>query len=438
MTTEPGRVSDAERRRRWRLVLGGAASADGEVGSSATQGDGSGPVDDEAAEPGEPSRGRRVDRPGMTDVPLHGDDARIDAALGAVYDRRPRRGRARDGGLGASAPSVARWLGDIRRYFPTTVVQVLQRDAIDRLQLHQLLLEPELLDAIEPDLQLATLLVSLGSALPDDTRESARSVVRAVVAEIERRFAARTREAIDGAITRSQRTRRPRPADIDWLRTIEANLRHYVPDRRTVVPERIVGHSRRRRGLARDVIVAIDQSASMADSVVYASVYCAVLASMPSLRTQVVAFDTTVVDLTPLAVDPVDLAFGVQLGGGTDIASAVAYCRRLVANPTETVLVVVSDLFEGGSPSLLVERMAELVRAGTTVVVLLALSDAGAPSFDHGIAAALADVGVASLACTPDAFPELFAAAIEGRDVASWANAHGLHTAVAPRPDPLV
>lgn len=431
MSNAGGRVSDGERRRRWRMVLGSVAPAvdvtpgqPGAVERSAGSGsDGAG--DDVGASA---STGAV---PGMTGLPLTGDDARIDTALGAVYDERGRRAGFRGGGLGSSAPSVARWLGDIRRYFPTSVVQVLQRDAIERLQLHQLLLEPELLDAVEPDLHLATLLVSLQSVLPDETRDSARSVVRAVVADIERAFAARTKAAVDGAIVRSQRTRHPRSADIDWLRTIEANLRHYVPDRRTVVPERLVGHHRRRRGLAREVVVAIDQSASMADSVVYASVYCAVLASMPSLRTQVVAFDTAVVDLTALAVDPVDLAFGVQLGGGTDIATAVAYCRRLVTSPADSVLVVVSDLFEGGSPSLLVERMAEFVRAGTTVVVLLALSDQGAPAYDHGIAAALADVGVVSLACTPSAFPELFAAALEGRDVGQWANEHGLHTAAA-------
>ncbi|MFM7253079.1 MAG: VWA domain-containing protein, partial [Ilumatobacteraceae bacterium] len=137
-------------------------------------------------------------------------------------------------------------------------------------------------------------------------------------------------------------------------------------------------------------------------------------------------------DLTPLLHDPVDLVFGVQLGGGTDIATAVAYCRHLVTSPADTVLVLVSDLYEGGPPSLLVDRMAEFVRAGATVVVLLALSDGVAPAFDRAMAAALAEVGVVSLACTPDAFPDLFAAAVEGRDVGRWANEHGLHTAVAP------
>ncbi len=396
------RVSDLERSRRWRMVLGGIDDGDSE-------------------------------QPGMTAVRLDGHDARIDAALAALYDapRDRRGGGSRAGGLGSSAPAVARWLGDIRRYFPTSVVQVLQRDAIDRLKLRQLLLEPEMLRAVEPDLHLVTLLVELNRLLPDATRATARKVVAQVVDQIEQRLAARTRHAVRGALARSQRSRRPRPSDIDWSRTIHANLRHYLPEQQTVIPERLVGYGRRQRSLARDIIVAIDQSASMADSVVYASVFGAVLASIPAFRTHVVAFDVAVADLTPLLHDPVDVLFGVQLGGGTDIAQAVGYCQQLITRPADTLLILVTDLFEGGNAALLHDRIAALAQAGVCVMVLLALSDEGAPAYDHAQAAALAEMGVPSFACTPDAFPELLAAALEGRDVGRWANEHGLHTAAA-------
>ena len=400
-----GRVSDGERSRRWRMVLGGTVEADSEATSE-----------------------------GVTGIQLDGNDARIDAALAAVYDAKPGRrgGSSRSGGLSSSAPAVARWLGDIRRYFPTTVVQVLQRDAIDRLQLRQLLLEPEMLRAVEPDLHLVTLLMELNKLLPDATRATARQLVAQVVEQIERRLASRTKQAVHGALARSQRTRRPRPSDIDWGRTIHANLRHYLPDQRAVIPERLVGYGRRQRSLSRDVIVAIDQSGSMADSVVYAAVFGAVLASMPALRTQVVAFDTAVADLTPLLHDPVDLLFGVQLGGGTDIAQAIGYCQQLITRPANTVLVLVSDLFEGGNSALLRDRVAMLRQAGVCVIVLLALSDEGAAAYDHAQAAAFAELGVPAFACTPDAFPDLLAAALEGRDVGRWANEHGLHTTTPP------
>ncbi len=226
-----------------------------------------------------------------------------------------------------------------------------------------------------------------------------------------------------GAVNRASRTRRPRRSDIDWAATIGRNLDHYLPEYRTVIPERLVGHRRHARSFAADVIVAIDQSGSMAESVVYAAVFAAVLASMNSVRTSLVAFDTAVIDLSDLLADPVDVLFGCQLGGGTDINQAVAYCAGLVSRPTETVFVLISDLYEGGIAEDLLRRMAELVRSGVTVIVLLALSDSGAPAYDREHAAALAALGVPVFACTPDAFPDLLAVALTRGDVAAWAAA---------------
>ncbi len=345
----------------------------------------------------------------------------MDQALAALYEADastgPGRGR---GGLGSSAPTVARWLGDIRRYFPTPVVQVLQRDAMDRLGLASMLLEPELLESVQPDVHLAATLVGLNAVLPETTRATARLVVAQVVAQVEARIAQATRSAVTGALRRVDRARRPRPADIDWNATIAANLRHYLPEHRTVIPERLVGSARSSPAVAREVIVAIDQSGSMAESVVFASVFGATLASIGSLRTSLVAFDTEVVDLTERLSDPVELLFGCQLGGGTDINRALAYCAGLVRRPEETVLVLISDLYEGGVAEQMLRRVAALRRSGVIVVVLLALSDAGAPAYDHEHAAALAGLGVPAFACTPDAFPDLLAVALSRGDVGAW------------------
>jgi Mg-chelatase subunit ChlD len=386
--------------RRWRLVLGGADDGTG--------------------------------------VPLSGDDARIDAALGALYDSdagdRPGGGPGGGGGqgtvpgtrragLGASAPRVARWLGDIRTFFPVSVVQVMQKDAIERLGLTRLLLEPEMLEAVEPDVHLVGTLLSLSRVIPEQARESARAVVRKVTDDLERRLAQRTRSAVTGALNRASRTSRPRrPSDIDWDRTIRVNLARYLPEYRTVVPERLVGYARKQQAVARDVILCLDQSGSMASSVVYAGVFGAVLASIQSLRTSVVAFDTSVTDLTDQLSDPVDVLFGTQLGGGTDINRAIAYCQRIITRPASTILILISDLFEGGDRDQMLHRVADLTAAGTQVIALLALSDDGAPGYDHDLAGALAALGVPAFACTPDAFPDLMAAAIDRRDLSEWSH----------------
>jgi len=418
--TATQRVSEAERRRRWRLLLGPAgedalARADADDIAERTLQD-SGDAGDAAGSDaaGGDAAGRRRSGHGRG---LHGDDARIDAALGALYDREDRsvdgrRSAQRSGGLGRSKPGVVRWLGDIRRYFPTPVVQILQRDAVERLDLRQLLLEPELLADLEPDIHLVTLLVELNRHLPDETRATARQVIAKVLADLERRLTDQTRQAVRGALARAARTRRPRPGDIDWPMTISANLRHWIPEHRTLVPERLVGHGRRQRSLARDVVIALDQSGSMADSVVYASLFGGVLGQIPALRTSFVAFDTSVTDLTAFLHDPVEVLFGVQLGGGTDISNALAYCQQLVDRPRETVLFLVSDLFEGGNAELMYRRVGELVGSGVQVVVLLALSDEGTPVHDVGHAAALAALGATVMSTTPEEFPAVLAAAL--------------------------
>ncbi|MFI8435005.1 VWA domain-containing protein [Streptomyces sp. NPDC079020] len=378
--------ADGERLRRWRMVLG-ADSAE------------------------------------STGCTLTGRDAAMDSALGALYggvEKKPggRNGSERSAGLGASAPSVARWLGDIRTYFPSSVVQLMQRDAIDRLGLSALLLEPEMLEAVEADVHLVGTLLSLNKAMPETTKETARAVVRKVVEDLEKRLAGRTRATLTGALDRSAKISRPRHRDIDWDRTIRANLKNYLSlpgedGAGTVVPERLIGYGRAARSVKKDVILCIDQSGSMAASVVHASVFGAVLASMRTLTTRLVVFDTAVADLTDQLDDPVDVLFGTQLGGGTDINRALAYCQSRITRPADTVVVLISDLYEGGIRDEMLKRVAAMKASGVQFVALLALSDEGAPSYDREHAAALAALGAPAFACTPDLFPDIMAAAIE-------------------------
>jgi Mg-chelatase subunit ChlD len=371
-----------DRLRRWRLVLGGDAA------------DGTGAI-------------------------LVGRDRELDQVLGALYDSE------RSGGLGGSNPQIARWLGDIRTFFPASVVRVMQQDALERLNLRQMLTEPELLSQVEPDVHLVATLISLSSVIPTRTRDTARQVVRKVVEDIERRLANQLRQAIRGSLNRSVRNRRPRLPEMNWNRTIIANLKNYQPEYKTVVPEKLVGYGRKRAAL-KDVILAIDQSGSMAASVVYSGVFGAVMASIPAIRTRLVVFDTSVVDLTEQLHDPVDVLFGVQLGGGTDIGRALEYCEGLVTRPQDTVMVLISDLIEGGVREKLLERVASLVGSGVKLVALLALSDQGKPSYDHDNAAAVAELGAPAFACTPDMFPDLMAAALSGRDLRQWASSREL------------
>ena len=401
-------TEEVERLKRWRLVLGGEAGAGMGFGRGAGAGQGMGQDDGD----------------GLDGLALSEAEMGMDGVLDALYDAE------RSAGLGGSSPRVARWLGDIRTYFPTSAVRVMQQDALERLNLTSMLLEPELLETVEPDVHLVANLLSLNKVIPAKTKDTARIVVRKVVEDLERKLANPLIQAVRGSLNRATRTSRPRAGEIDWDRTIRANLKNYLPERKTIIAEKLVGYGHKRSSL-RDIILCVDQSGSMAASVVYSGIFGAVLASVRAVSTRMVVFDTSVVDLSDDLQDPVDLLFGTQLGGGTDINRALAYCQQIVTRPAQTILVLVTDLYEGGNAAEMLRRAGELIGSGVQMVCLLALSDRGTPSFDQRNAAALAALGCPSFACTPDLFPDLMAAAIQRRDLALWAARNDIITARA-------
>jgi Mg-chelatase subunit ChlD len=360
---------------------------------------------------------------GGEDEALSQADQRISAALTALYGEGDAENKKRKGGLGSSAPNVARWMSDIREYFPSSVVQIVQKDAFDRLGLQRMLLEPEFLAAVEADINLVANLISLRNVMPEKTKDTARQVIAKVVAALMERLERKTAEALRGAVDKSHRSFRPRFSDIDWPRTIRANLQHYQAEHRTIVPERLIGFMRKQRRLVDldEVVLCVDQSGSMASSVVYASIFAAVMASLPVVKTKLVCFDTVILDLTEELADPVEVLFGVQLGGGTDINQAVAYCADKIERPGKAHFVLITDLYEGGDAEAMLTRLARLIGAGVNVIVLLALSDTGRPAYNPGLSARVAALGVPVFACTPDQFPDLMAAALRRQDLHAWA-----------------
>jgi Mg-chelatase subunit ChlD len=296
----------------------------------------------------------------------------------------------------------------------------MQQDALSRLNLTQMLFEKEMLENVVPDVHLVATLMTLSKVIPDKTKDTARKVVRKVVDELLRKLSQPTQQAIIGSLNRSVRNRRPRHNEINWHATILKNLKHYQPNYKTIIPETKIGYGRKRNSL-KDVVLCIDQSGSMGTSVVYSGIFGSVMASIPAIKTKMVVFDTAVTDLTEELIDPVELLFGVQLGGGTDINLALTYCKQIITRPTDTVLVLITDLYEGGDLVKMRKRAVELVSAGVQVVVLLALNDEGAPFYDHDNAQYFSNLGIPVFACTPDKFPDLMAAALSKQDIGLWA-----------------
>ena len=395
-------AGQTERLRRWRLVLG--PSAQDCLG-------------------------------GMGARALCQDDVLMDEALAAIYDESESTSAGkRQAGLGGSAPRLSKWLGDIRTYFQEDVVAVIQNDAVERKGMKQLLLEPELLKNMQPSLALVGTLLSLSRQMPEHTKETAREVVRALVEQIRHLLESDLRRAVSGALNRRQHSPLPRVEAIDWKRTIARNLKHWQPDLQRLVPERFWFWSRAQRQNQWTVIVDMDQSGSMADSVVYGAVTGSIFASLPALNTRVVAFDTEVVDLTEqCGTDPVDMLFGVQLGGGTDINKSVGYCRQFITDPAKTLFILITDLYEGGNAAQLVRRLKDMVESGVRCLCLLALSDSGIPSFDESLAKKLAALGIPCFGCTPRNLPALIEGALAGDNLQALAEKVMTRPGKAPR-----
>ena len=235
--------------------------------------------------------------------------------------------------------------------------------------------------------------------------------------EINRLLENDVRRAVTAALNRRAHSPLPSAAAIDFPGTIRRNLRHYNPELQTIIPERVLFFDRSSRINRWHVILDIDQSGSMGPSVLYSSVMACVLASMSAVQTSVVAFDTQIMDLTPLCADPVDLLFGFQMGGGTDIARSIAYCQGLVEAPARSLFFLISDLDEGGNRAALLRRLEEMKASGVTVVVLLAIADGGKPYYDQQTAQKVAAMGIPCFACAPEKLPLLLERALRGQSL---------------------
>ena len=354
---------------------------------------------------------------------LSADEKIMDEALAAIYDETSQapstaKNPKQQGGTGKSAPTLAKWLTDVRKYFPEDVVSVIQSDAIAKKGLKQLLLEPETLKSVKPDVAMVATLMALNRQIPESAKESARALVQSLVDELMKKMEQDLRRAVTGAINKKNHTSIPSLTGLDWKRTIAKNLKHYDAASKKIIPEKFFFFERTKKMKEWTVIIDMDQSGSMADSIIYASIMGTIFASIPALDTHVVAFDTEVVDLTDACQnDPVDVLFGVQLGGGTDINKSVHYCSQFIDNPKKSLFILISDLYEGGVEAALLRRLREFRENGVKVLVLLALSDRGTPAYDENVAKKISALDIPCFACSPNKLPELVEAALKGKEL---------------------
>lgn len=363
---------------------------------------------------------------------LGGEQCELDEALEAIYSSdeidqsewsAPTEGRAHGSVKGRTFPRVARWLDQIRNFFPTDVVVLLQRDAIERRGMKELLFEPEIMAKVEPSLDLASTVLAMKNMVPEKAKSAARDLVRRVVEDVRKRLESQFVQAIRGSLQRNRHSPFRSLPNLDWPRTIRRNLKNYNLELQTIIPEHISFFARQQRQNQWNIIIAMDQSGSMATSLIYGGIMGAILASIGSIETHVVAFNhQDIVDLTEHCSDPVDLLFGVQLGGAEDYWKATCYCEQFMHTPAKTLYILVADLFDTSpNENRFVKKMEFLLESGVKAVGLLAISDQGQPSFNEHLAEKLAKLGMPCFGCTPDRLPELLATALKGNDLRKFA-----------------
>ncbi|MCA9151435.1 MAG: VWA domain-containing protein [Planctomycetales bacterium] len=337
---------------------------------------------------------------------LSGDDQQREACLEFLYNREfgESRNVRTDGksGLGASALTVPEWINQIHELFPKRTIERLEKDALERYQLDDLVTNPDVLSRAQPNQTLLKAVLRTKHLMNQDVLKMAQHLVRQVVEELMKRLAEEVRSAFQGAIDRRQRSMLRIAKNFDIQTTLRRNLKNYDPEHRRVLIETPYFYSRMCRKVDRwQLIVLVDESGSMLDSVVHSAIMAAIFFSMPMLKVHLCIFDTSVVDLTADCVDPVETLLKVQLGGGTDIGQALAYAASLVENPRRTIVTLITDFCEGAPLAQLYSVARKLVESGVTTLGLAALDENATPTYDHQVAARLVQMGWHVGAMTP-------------------------------------
>lgn len=380
-----------DRLRRWRLILGSEAQ-------KRMEGMGNGPD-------------------------LSQEDLMMDTALDAIYNRDMKFGFGGGAGKGASSPQISRWLGDVRTLFDKDIVKIIQSDAMERCGLKQLIFEPELLENIEPDMHMASMILTLKDQIPKKSKENAREFIRKIVEQINALLETDLKRAVTASINRKLHSPIPSASALDFQTTIRKGIKDYNTKLKKIIPQKYYFFERSATTAANKytVILDIDQSGSMGESVIYSSIMSCILASMSAIKTKVVAFDTNIVDLSEKCEDPIDLLFGFTLGGGTDIEKSIKYCTKYIENPKKTIFFLISDLEEGGNRAGLLRRLTQMKEDGVIVICLLAISDSGKPYYDANMAQRIANNGIPCFAAAPQMLPRLLEKAMKNEDMSEFA-----------------
>lgn len=341
-------------------------------------------------------------------IPLEGGLSEMDSVLDFLYSREysseqgiRNEGGGLYGGREGSALTVPSWLSKVRKLFPEETVEIMQKQAIEKYQLKELLTDEKILRQMQPDMELLKNILSFKNLMSPQVLATAREIIAQVVKEIERQLENEIREAFYGKKNPYKSSAMRSMRNFDFKKTIRRNLKHYIPDDKLLIPEHLYFCSRVKKQNEYHIIIVVDESGSMMSSVIYSAVMAGIFSGLSALKTDLIIFDTSVVDLTDYVSDPVEVLMNVQLGGGTDISKALDYAAAKITQPSKTIVVLVSDLYDGYDYRQMYRRVYDIVETGANMFVLPALDFDASGRYDRNAAQKMADLGAQVAAITP-------------------------------------
>ncbi|OTG96408.1 VWA containing CoxE family protein [Acinetobacter sp. ANC 3832] len=357
--------------------------------------------------------GRYADQ-NLSQANLSTEQLKIERNLDYLYQQEyKRRGveqsKNRHGGLEASQLTAINWLNQSRKLFPKSTFERMQRQAIERYQMTDLLKNPQHVKQLEPNPAVAKALLSMRGRLSVDMKEAIRELIQKVVEELLQKIRTQFLQALQGRRNRFRRSHIKQAQNFDWRRTIRENLKHYQPDLQKLIIQNPYFNARVQKHLPWEIVLCVDQSGSMLDSVMYAAICASILSALPAVNISLVLFDTQVVDLSHMTHDPVEVLLTIQLGGGTNIGQALQYCAKKIKQPSRSILVLISDFEEGASVQHMLNTTAELHQQGCKLLGLAALDQEANPTYDMNMAQQLQDRGMKIAAMTPEHLATWFA-----------------------------
>lgn len=345
-------------------------------------------------------------------LPLNPQDQELDGALYFLYNREygdeqgMREENNSRAGRGGSMLTVPGWLKRVKKLFPQKTVEIMQKQALDKYNLTQLLTDESVLRQMEPNMNLLKNILSFRNLMPDNVKKLAYSIVEQVIKDLQKKLEIQVRRTFYGRKLPMSNSNYKIARNFDFKQTIRKNMKNYNQEFGTVIPERLYFNQNIRRYNPWHVIVLVDESGSMLESVIYSAVMASIFAKMPFLSVKLVIFDTSVVDLSDHIDDPVTTLMKVQLGGGTDIHQALEYSKKIISEPQKTIVVLVSDLYDGSNYNYMFRSCKDILEAGSRLFILPALDYSSTPCYDKRAAKHLATLGADVAAITPEELAE--------------------------------